>query len=81
MNDLSDTIGPDTRVGLVHAAANVTALGLDLASLITRRNGHSELADGQHRRVAAGDAPVLLVRDRGRLYALANTGSHAGGPP
>lgn len=36
LNDWSDTYGPETRVGLVHAAANTTALGLYTASLIAR---------------------------------------------
>jgi nitrite reductase/ring-hydroxylating ferredoxin subunit len=42
--------------------------------------GETELGEGEHRRVAAGEATVLLVRDRGRVHALANTCSHAGGP-
>jgi nitrite reductase/ring-hydroxylating ferredoxin subunit/uncharacterized membrane protein len=36
LNDWSDTYGPETRVGLVHAAANTTALGLYTASLAAR---------------------------------------------
>ncbi len=36
LNDWSDTYGGETRVGLVHAAANVTALGLYTASLAAR---------------------------------------------
>lgn len=39
LNDWSDTYGPETRIGGVHAAANVTALGLYAASLIARRHG------------------------------------------
>ena len=39
LNDWSDTIDAETRVGLVHAGANVTALGLYAASLIARRSG------------------------------------------
>ncbi len=31
LNDWSDTSGPETRVGLVHAALNTTALSLYLA--------------------------------------------------
>jgi hypothetical protein len=34
LNDWSDTAGPETRVGLVHAAVNTTALSLYLASLV-----------------------------------------------
>ncbi|MFY9809318.1 MAG: Rieske (2Fe-2S) protein [Pseudonocardiaceae bacterium] len=131
LNDWSDTIGADRRIGVVHAGANVAALGLYLASLLARRGGRrgrgkllgfaglgvlmaggylgghlsfarginvnhttfehrpqewtpvladAELGEGEHRRVSAGGASVLLVRDRGQLYALANTCSHAGGP-
>jgi len=131
LNDWSDTTGKETRVGVVHASANVTALGLYVASWVVRRSGRrgrgkalglvgfgvlvtgaylgghlsfvravnvnrtafearprewttvlgeTELGEGEHRRVAAGEATVLLVRDGGRVYALANTCSHAGGP-
>jgi hypothetical protein len=36
LNDWSDTAGPETRVGLVHAAVNTTALSLYLASVFAR---------------------------------------------
>jgi hypothetical protein len=39
LNDWSDTAGPQTRVGLVHAAVNTTALSLYLASVIARARG------------------------------------------
>jgi len=39
LNDWSDTYGPDTRVGLVHAAVNTTALSLYTASLLSRAHG------------------------------------------
>jgi nitrite reductase/ring-hydroxylating ferredoxin subunit len=39
LNDWSDTAGPQTRVGLVHATLNTTALGLYLASLVARARG------------------------------------------
>jgi nitrite reductase/ring-hydroxylating ferredoxin subunit len=39
LNDWSDTAGPQTRVGLVHAALNTTALSLYLASLAARAQG------------------------------------------
>lgn len=39
-----------------------------------------DLADGAAVRVNAGDAAVLLRRENGRIYALANTCSHMGGP-
>jgi len=39
LNDWSDTVGPETRVGLVHATLNTTALSLYLASLVARARG------------------------------------------
>jgi nitrite reductase/ring-hydroxylating ferredoxin subunit len=39
LNDWSDTVGPENRVGLVHAAVNTTALSLYLASLVARVRG------------------------------------------
>jgi nitrite reductase/ring-hydroxylating ferredoxin subunit/uncharacterized membrane protein len=39
LSDWSDTYGSEQRVGLVHAAANVAALGLFTASLAARRSG------------------------------------------
>jgi hypothetical protein len=36
LNHWSDIAGPETRVGLVHAALNTTALSLHLASLVAR---------------------------------------------
>ncbi|WP_221936714.1 Rieske 2Fe-2S domain-containing protein [Skermania sp. ID1734] len=36
-NDWSDTYGEETRLGLVHAASNSTALVLQIASLLARR--------------------------------------------
>jgi nitrite reductase/ring-hydroxylating ferredoxin subunit len=131
LNDWSDTTGVDTRVGLVHATANVGALSLFTASLVARRSGHrsrgkalsavgfgllsfggflgghlvfargvnvnrtaferrprawkavladDQLADGEGRTVLAGSAPVLLYREGGTPFAIANTCSHAGGP-
>ncbi len=131
LNDWSDTIGPERRVGMVHASANVAALALYVASLIARRQGNrgrgralglagfgvlmggaylgghlswstgvnvnhtafehrpgqwtpvladAELAEGEHRKALAGEAPVLLYRQNGQVLALANTCSHAGGP-
>ncbi|MFD1211042.1 Rieske 2Fe-2S domain-containing protein [Arthrobacter sp. GCM10027362] len=131
LNDWSDTRGPESRVGLAHAAANSTALSLYAVSLVARRSGHrragralalagfgvlmaggylggylgyaqgvkvnrtawrrgpaewtsvlaeTELAEGQHRRVRAGEISVLLVRDAGRIEALDSVCSHMGGP-
>jgi len=39
LNDWSDTVGPEARVGLVHAALNTTAVSLYLASLVARARG------------------------------------------
>ena len=39
LNDWSDTAGPQTRVGLVHATLNTTALSLYLASAVARARG------------------------------------------
>lgn len=39
MNDWSDTVGPERRVGLVHATANTAALTLYAASLAARTRG------------------------------------------
>jgi hypothetical protein len=39
LNDWSDTTGPETWVGLVHAAVNTTALSLYLASLVAGARG------------------------------------------
>ena len=43
LNDLSDTHGGETRVGLVHAAANTTALVFYTSSLVARRAGRRGL--------------------------------------
>jgi nitrite reductase/ring-hydroxylating ferredoxin subunit/uncharacterized membrane protein len=43
LNDWSDTDGGDTRVGLVHATANTTALSLYVASLAARARGNRAL--------------------------------------
>ena len=39
LSDWSDTVGPEARVGLVHAALNTTAVSLYLASLVARARG------------------------------------------
>jgi nitrite reductase/ring-hydroxylating ferredoxin subunit len=39
LNDWSDTVGPEARVGLVHATVNTTALSLYLASAVARARG------------------------------------------
>ncbi|HEY8480050.1 MAG TPA: Rieske (2Fe-2S) protein [Spirillospora sp.] len=131
LNDWSDTIGEDRRVGLVHAAANSAALSLYIASAIARARGRrgkgkalgfagygmmvvgaylgghlafargvnvnrtawlegpedwtpvlaeAELADGRHRTADAEGVPVLLYRKGEKIYAIAATCSHLGGP-
>ncbi|UNK47253.1 Rieske (2Fe-2S) protein [Arthrobacter sulfonylureivorans] len=44
LNDWSDTQGGDRRVGIVHAAANATALVCFTASLVARRSGRRRVA-------------------------------------
>jgi nitrite reductase/ring-hydroxylating ferredoxin subunit/uncharacterized membrane protein len=119
------------RVGLVHAASNVAAVGLFAASRLARARGdrgrgralalggmgtlvvgghlgghlsyshavgvdntafdrfpkewtrvleEAELREGEPRRVDAGGAPVMVVRDGGAIHALAHRCSHRGGP-
>lgn len=64
LNDWSDTYGPDTRVGLVHAALNTTALALYTASLTSRARG----------RRARGK--VLALAGLGVLLASSYLGGH-----
>lgn len=40
----------------------------------------SELREGELKRVTIADAPVLLTRQQGQVYALAEVCSHLGGP-
>ena len=40
----------------------------------------ADLVEGQPLAVEANDVPVMLLRERGRLHALANRCTHAGGP-
>ncbi|MDQ3587229.1 MAG: Rieske (2Fe-2S) protein [Actinomycetota bacterium] len=127
------TVGnkPVSRVGLVHAASNITALGLYTASLLARRRGArrrgkllglagagalglggylgghlsfvrgigvnqtafegrpgdwteaagaSQLTEGRPHVATVEGADVLLVRQGERVFALANTCTHRGGP-
>ncbi len=43
-SDWSDTVGPDQRVGYVHALANSTALSLQILSYLKRRHGKQKSA-------------------------------------
>jgi nitrite reductase/ring-hydroxylating ferredoxin subunit/uncharacterized membrane protein len=127
--DSADGRASTRRIGLVHAAANVTALVLFSASYLRRRRGgggralammggtalavgghlgghlsyvngegvavttfesgpeewtptipEAELVEGRPACAIAGDVPVLLVREGGRIHALANRCNHRGGP-
>lgn len=64
MNDWSDTYGPETRVGLVHASANTTALLLYVVSAHCRRQGHR------------GRGKVLASLGLGALLAGSYLGGH-----
>lgn len=119
------------RLGVVHATANVVALGFFAASLLARQRGNrahgkalslagmgaltvgghlgghlsyakgvgvdqttfderptewrrvlddAELGDGERQRVDVDGIAVVVGRDQGRLYALANRCCHRGGP-
>lgn len=57
LNDWSDTIGGERRIGAVHATANVAALTLYLASLIARRSG----ARGAGKVIGLAGFGVLIV--------------------
>ena len=132
--DWADTEKSDAnvrRVGVVHATANVVALGLFAGSLLARRRGNrargkvlsfagmgaltigghlgghlsfakgvgvdqttfeerptdwhralddTELGEGERRLVDVDGVAVVVGRDQGRLYALANRCCHRGGP-
>ncbi|MET1153602.1 Rieske 2Fe-2S domain-containing protein [Arthrobacter sp.] len=56
LNDWSDTQGEDRRVGIVHAAANATALACFTASLVARRSGRRGIA----KVVAVGGFGLLM---------------------
>ena len=103
---------PVSRVGLVHALSNASAIGLYTASLLARRRGARGTGKllglagagalglggylGGHLSYVQGigvdqtafegrpdewtGADVLLVRQGERIYAIANTCTHRGGP-
>ena len=119
------------RIGIIHAAANVTGAALFAGSLMAKRGGSrgrgkllalagmgavsaggwlgghlsyaegvgvdntvfedypgdwtavlpaAELRDGEPRQVEVDGVPIMVVRDGGRLCALAGRCSHRGGP-
>jgi nitrite reductase/ring-hydroxylating ferredoxin subunit len=61
------------RIGVTHA---VTGEPEDYTPVL----GSAELGEGTMRRVTAGDADLLLVRQDGRVCVLAHACSHLGGP-
>jgi nitrite reductase/ring-hydroxylating ferredoxin subunit/uncharacterized membrane protein len=63
----------DQRIGVTHADEEVPETFVDVAA-------SSALADNAMMCVRAGDAHVLLVRQHGRLHALAHSCAHLGGP-
>ena len=63
------------RLGVDHAPEEEAPPSAFVAVL-----AEAELAEGAMRQVMAGTVPVLLARQGGYIYALANTCSHLGGP-
>ena len=61
------------RIGVTHAA-------LDEPDSFTAVANSSDLAEGSMRHVRRGDLDLLLVRQRGRVCALAHSCAHLGGP-
>jgi nitrite reductase/ring-hydroxylating ferredoxin subunit len=64
LNDWSDTIGGERRIGVVHASANVVALSMYAASLLARRSG------------SRGAGKVLGLAGFGVLVSGAYLGGH-----
>lgn len=62
------------RIGVDHAA--VEAAPGDFTPVLAA----ADLPENQPRRVEVAGVPVLLVRQEGRLFAIAETCSHLGGP-
>ncbi|NUP73314.1 MAG: Rieske 2Fe-2S domain-containing protein, partial [Sinomonas sp.] len=130
LNDWAETFDAPGRLGVAHAALNVTALGFYGASLAARKSGsraagkglalagfgilmasgylgghlayskgvkvsrtawhegptewedalaESELDDAKPHLAHLGDIPILVVRESGRIVALDNMCTHAGG--
>jgi len=61
------------RIGSTHAVTNEPE---DFTAVLAS----DELADGTMRRVQRGDTDLLLVRQHGRVCALAHSCAHLGGP-
>jgi nitrite reductase/ring-hydroxylating ferredoxin subunit len=60
------------KIGVNHSS--------EVAIKIPARDGGKELADGRMWKAMAGDMLVMLVKSGGRIFALAETCSHLGGP-
>ena len=83
--DWSEQHEQQMRVGVIHAAGNITALGLYAASLAQRGPRAARLL-----RLAGlaavsasgllGEVPVVAVRSGGAVYVLADRCSHMSGP-
>lgn len=63
----------DQRIGVMHAI-------VDAPESFTAVANSSEIPDGSMRRVRHGDLDLLLVRQHGKLCALAHSCAHLGGP-
>ena len=63
----------DQRIGVTHAA-------IDPPEQFTAVAESQALGEGSMTRARAGDADVLIVRQHGRLCALAHSCAHLGGP-
>ncbi len=62
------------QIGVDHA------FGQDAPEQFTPVLREGDLKEGQPVRVHAGDVPVVLVRQGGRVFAMADTCAHLGGP-
>ena len=65
----------DQRLGVNHAP-ELEEAPEDFSAVLD----DGELREGEPRRVEAGSVPVMLVRQRGQIYALAESCAHLGGP-
>jgi nitrite reductase/ring-hydroxylating ferredoxin subunit/uncharacterized membrane protein len=63
----------DQRIGVTHAT-------IDAPESFTAVASASEIPDGSMRRVRHGDLDLLLVRQHGKVCALAHSCAHLGGP-
>ncbi|WP_045233712.1 Rieske 2Fe-2S domain-containing protein, partial [Deinococcus pimensis] len=67
---------------LVHKEAQAVTHVVDVfpPDGFTRVASSADVVEGRPLRVTTGDVPVVLVRDGGRVYALAERCTHLGGP-